>query len=154
MTTNSFYMLILLIAALVVLRRIRNMYRPIRGNGIRLLIPIIFFLPGLSIILNPHVQLSWAESSSAILLGVLLSLPLIFTTQYEQRENQHIYAKKNLNFVIAFIIVFTLRFILRGYFTEMPGKTVTALFMLVAISYVVPWRIISYIKFRKLLHSN
>lgn len=147
-------MLVLLIAALVLLRRIRSMHRPIRGKGIRFLIPILFLLPGLAVILNPNVQLSWTESISAILLGALLSLPLIFTTQYEKRGDQHIYAKKNLNFAIAFVTVFAIRFILRGYFTEMPGETVMALFMLVAISYVVPWRIISYIKFRKLLHSD
>jgi len=52
MNPSSFYSIVIIVAALVLWRRTRAMYRPIKGNGIRLLIPILFLLlPSIPIIL-------------------------------------------------------------------------------------------------------
>lgn len=154
MNGSSFYSMVILIAILVIWRRSRSMFRPIRGNGLRLLVPILFILPALSLILNPKAHLEAWEGMAAIGLGLLLSLPLIWTTNYERREDQQIYAVKNIGFIVAFLCILILRFALRSYLSGLGQETVAALFMIVLIGYVLPWRIVSYFKFRKLYEQK
>lgn len=148
MEMHSMYLLILLIAMLILWRRIRSMYRPIKGVGIRLLLPILYITPAFALILNPNAHLMWMEVMIAIIVGVILSLPLIWTTRYEMREDHQIYAKKDPSFILAFLLVLAIRFVLRGYFNDMSPDTLLSLFMIVLMSYAIPWRIISFAKFR------
>lgn len=150
---GSFYIIAVLIAALVIWRRTRSMYRPIKGNGRRILFPIVFFFPSITMYFNPAVHVHMLEGLLAVVLGGVLSIPLIWTTNYEVREDGHIYAKKNTAFIIAFIVVLAIRFFLRNHLDSIEPQTLAALFLLVAVSYVVPWRIISFYKFRKIYVS-
>jgi membrane protein CcdC involved in cytochrome C biogenesis len=151
---QSYYTIVIAVAGLILWRRTRNMYRPVKGNGIRILIPALFLIPGIMMILNPQVHAYAWEWISALALGLLLSIPLIWTTGYEIREDQNIYIKKNVSFIFAFVAVLALRFLLRNYLSMIDQQTKTALFMLVATGYIVPWRIVSYIKFRKLFDER
>ncbi|RKP47366.1 cytochrome c biogenesis protein CcdC [Cohnella endophytica] len=146
----SFYATILLIAALVIWRRSRAMFRPIRGSGLRLLIPLLFILPSLALILNPKAYLEAWEWLAALGVGIVLSLPLIWTTNYERREDQQIYAVKNMGFIASFLGVLIVRFALRSYIEGLSQEQMSALFMIVAYGYILPWRLVSYYKFRKI----
>jgi len=155
MNPSSFYFIVIVIAGLVLWRRTRAMYRPIKGNGIRLLLPIFFLsLPSIPIILNPKVHLAVWEWVCALIFGLLLSIPLMWTTNYELRSDQHIYAVRNKSFIISFLIVFIIRFLLRDYLKWLGPETEAALFLVVALGYILPWRIISFIKFRQLYKSR
>lgn len=151
MDSNNFYILVIAIAALVLWRRTRAMYPPIKGNGIRLLLPVLFvLLPSIPIILNPKAHAEVWEWIAALALGVLLAIPLIRTTNNERRSDQHIYAVRNRRFIIAFLIVFAIRFLLRDHLHWLGPETEAALFITVTIGYILPWRIASYMKFRQL----
>lgn len=155
MNASSFYSIVIIIAALVLWRRTRAMYRPIKGNGTRLLLPILFLLlPSLFTILNPNAHAAAWEWICAAIFGFLLSIPLIWTTNYELRSDQHIYAVRNKSFIITFLIVFIVRFLLRDYLTWLGPETEVALFMTVVLGYILPWRIISFIKFRQLYKNR
>ncbi|MFD3448935.1 CcdC protein domain-containing protein [Microbacteriaceae bacterium 4G12] len=155
MNSSSFYSIVIIIAALVIWRRTRAMYRPIRGNGIRLLLPILFLLlPCIPIILNPQIHVAGWQLICASIFGFLLSIPLIWTTNYELRSDQHIYAVRNKSFIITFLIIFIIRFLLRDYFKWLGPETEAALFVTVALGYIIPWRIVSFIKFRQLYKSR
>lgn len=155
MNLSSFYSIVIIIAALVLWRRIRAMYHPIKGNGTRLLLPILFLaLPSLYTILNPNVHAANWEWICAAIFGLLLSIPLIWTTNYELRYDQQIYTVRNRNFIITFLIIFIIRLLLRDYLTWRGPETEVALFMTVALGYILPWRIISFIKFRQLYKNR
>jgi membrane protein CcdC involved in cytochrome C biogenesis len=155
MNSSSFYPIVILIAALVLWRRTRAMYRPIKGNGVKLLLPILYLLiPCVPIILNPKVQVHSWELVMAFAFGLLLSVPLIWTTNYELRSDQHIYAVKNISFIIAFLVILIIRFLFRDYLKWLGPETVGALFITIALGYILPWRIISFLKFRKLYKSQ
>ena len=150
----SVYTIVIAVALLVIWRRTRGMFRPIKGNGSRLLVPLIFLLPCILMIVNPSAHaLAW-EWFVAGGFGCLLSLPLILTTNYERRADQQIYAVKNLSFIIAFLAILVIRFLLRDYLSTMDAETKTALFLTVAMGYIVPWRIVSYLKFRKVYQEK
>lgn len=154
MNGSTFYVMIAFIAALVLWRRTRSMYRPIRGNGIRLLIPLLFMFPCLSLIFNPNVnEPAWAFGV-AFGLGIVFSIPLIWTTNYEVREDNLIYAKKNWGFVAAFIGIVLIRFALRQELSDMDPQGKTALFIIVAFGYIIPWRVVSFIKFRRVINQS
>lgn len=148
---SSFYVIVIGVAALVLWRRTRSFYRPIRGDGKRLLYPILFMLPGLSMVFNPNVHAPVYEILGAAAIGIILSLPLIWTTNYEIRDDRLIYVKKNWGFVVAFLAVLAIRFELRQFISNIEPETLAALFMIVVFSYVIPWRVVSYMKFRKVI---
>ncbi|PEF71945.1 cobalamin biosynthesis protein CbiX [Bacillus pseudomycoides] len=155
MDSSSFYSIVIIVAALVLWRRIRAMHRPIKGNGTRLLLPILFLLlPCIPIILNPKAHAAGWEWICAVIFGCLLSIPLIWTNNYELRSDQHIYAVRNKSFIITFLIILIIRFLLRDYLKWLGPETEAALFMTVALGYILPWRIISFIKFRQLYKSR
>jgi membrane protein CcdC involved in cytochrome C biogenesis len=139
------------VLAFVIWRRTRSTYRPMNGTGKHLLVPIFFLLPFMIIlVLNPNVHAYLWEWVAALGLGALLSIPLIWTTNYELREDRHIYAKKNTGFIVAFIAIVMIRLFMRDYMGNVEQETQMALFMVVAVGYIVPWRIVSYKKFREL----
>lgn len=145
---NSFYTIIIGVAILVIWRRYRSMHRPIKGSGARLIYPMFFMLPGLFLMFNPKVHAEGWEWLVAALLGIILSIPLIWLTDYEMREDRHIYVKKNMGFIFAFVAILAIRFFLRDYMNMLDPETKSALFMMVAFCYIIPWRVASYWKFR------
>lgn len=154
MNGSSVYLMIAAIAVLVLWRRTRSMYRPIRGNGIRLLIPLIFVLPGLSLVLSPDTSAPGWEIGAAFGLGIVFSIPLIWTTNYEVREDKLIYARKNWGFVVVFLGVLIARLVLRQELSDIDPQGQLALFMAVALGYLIPWRVVSFLKFRRLLNQS
>jgi len=145
----AFYMIFIVVVLLVLWRRTRSMYRPVRGNGIRLLIPIIIIFPAMSMLTNLPVDLPMWALGAALGVGVVFSIPLIWTTNYEVREDQQIYAKKNWGFVVAFIGIVIIRVVLRQELSGMAPEELGALVMVTAVGYIVPWRVVSFLKFRR-----
>lgn len=91
--------------------------------------------------------------SFAILFGFLFAIPLIILTNYERREDGNIYTKKSVAFLITFIGIVILRYGSRQYIIDLDQQTIGLLFYVVAISYIVPWRIACYVKFRKVVRT-
>ncbi|RUS45112.1 CcdC family protein [Cohnella sp. AR92] len=148
MNEANFYVILLAIAALVLWRRTRSMYRPIR-SGARLLWPLLFTLPGISLIAQSgSTEPIWAFCA-AFALGAALSLPLIWTTDFEVREDKQIYAKKNWGFIAAFVGLLILRIALREELSGLDAQDKTALFMTLAFGYLIPWRVVSFMKFQR-----
>ncbi|MEH7457530.1 CcdC protein domain-containing protein, partial [Bacillus sp. JJ1127] len=85
--------------------------------------------------------------------GFLFAIPLIILTNYERREDGNIYTKKSVAFLITFIGIVILRYGSRQYIIDLDQQTIGLLFYVVAISYIVPWRIACYVKFRKVVRT-
>ncbi len=62
--------------------------------------------------------------------------------------------KKVLLFLITFIALVVLRYGSRQYIAGLDQQTIGLLFYVVAVSYIIPWRIACFIKFRKVLRGN
>jgi membrane protein CcdC involved in cytochrome C biogenesis len=150
----AMYGLVIVIAGLVFWRRTRAMVRPIQGSGIKIVLPILFLLPLVSLFAQIPVQVKIWEIGVAAVIGILLAIPLVMTTNYEVRQDGKIYAQKNKGFFIALIAVIAIRFLLRQFIADMDPASLGLLFFTVAISYVVPWRIVSFIKFRKVKQAQ
>ncbi|QWG33998.1 cytochrome c biogenesis protein CcdC [Bacillus mycoides] len=151
--TSSLITVFLCIALLIFWRRYRSMYKPIKGTGKRILWPLLFLAPGVLWFFGP-VHPALLQVVIAAFIGVLFAIPLIFLTSYERREDGNIYTKKSAAFLITFIGIVILRYSSRQYIVDLDQQTIGLLFYVVAVSYIIPWRIACYIKFRKVLREN
>ncbi|WP_439876423.1 CcdC family protein [Bacillus mycoides] len=151
--TSSLITVFLCVALLIFWRRYRSMYKPIKGKGKRILWPLLFLTPGILLFFGP-VHPAILQVTIAIIIGVLFAILLIFLTNYERREDGNIYTKKSAAFLITFIGIVILRYSSRQYIVGLDSQTIGLLFYVVAISYIIPWRIACYIKFRKVWREN
>ncbi|MGN4443384.1 CcdC family protein [Bacillus cereus group sp. MYBK79-1] len=151
--TYSLITVFLCIALLILWRRYRSMYKPIKGSGIRILWPLLFLTPGVLWFFGP-VHPAILQVVIAVLIGILLAVPLIVLTNYERRDDGNIYTKKSAAFLITFIGLVVLRYGSRQYIVDLDQQTIGLLFYVVAVSYIIPWRIASYIKFKKVWREN
>jgi len=148
MNIFAIYAIILLVLGLVIRRRTKEMVNPIKGQGVKILLPILYMVPLGYVFSTLHVQLELWEMVVAAFIGIVLSIPLMLTTNYEIREDGQLYAQKNKSFFIALLAVLLIRVVLRQYFSGMEPMSVATLFYVVAIAYILPWRIVSFVKFR------
>ncbi len=142
---------VIVIIALVLWRRLRAASKPVKGSGYRLLLPLLFLVFGLFGLLNPELHLTVKEVALSLLFGLTLSIPMIATTNYELREDGQIYPKKSKAFIFAVAGLIVIRLALRSYLSELDPAELGMLFYLIAVAYVVPWRIVSFVKYRRLL---
>jgi membrane protein CcdC involved in cytochrome C biogenesis len=148
------YAMILVIFGLVLWRRTRAMVRPIKGSGLRILLPLLYMSPALSVVIQPSVHMTSIEIVVSVIFGIILSVPLIYTTGYEIREDGKIYAKKSIGFVIALICVFIIRRLVNNFLPHIDALTLNALSIISLFVYIGLWRIISYTKFKKVYNSS
>ncbi|QWH18082.1 cytochrome c biogenesis protein CcdC [Bacillus mycoides] len=151
--TSSLITVFLCVALLIFWRRYRSMYKPIKGKGKRILWPLLFLTPGILLFFGP-VHPAILQVTIAASIGVIFAIPLIFLTNYERREDGNIYTKKSAAFLITFIGIIILRYSSRQYIVGLDPQIIGLLFYVVAVSYIIPWRIACYIKFRKVWREN
>ncbi|HDR7636749.1 MULTISPECIES: CcdC family protein [Bacillus] len=151
--TSSLITVFLCVALLIFWRRYRSMYKPIKGTGKRILWPLLFLTPGILLFFGP-VHPAILQVTIAGSIGVIFAIPLIFLTNYERREDGNIYTKKSAAFLITFIGIVILRYSSRQYIVGLDPQIIGLLFYVVAVSYIIPWRIACYIKFRKVWRGN
>jgi membrane protein CcdC involved in cytochrome C biogenesis len=151
---GSAVIIMLGVAALIIWRRTRAMYKPMGKSAFRILLPLFFLSPGVLLFLQPGVHLTTMEVLGSIGIGIVFSIPLIWTTGYEIREDGHIYTKKSMAFVQTFLGILSLRFLLRGYLSEIDPKNMMLLIFLIAVCYLVPWRVACYVKYSSILEQR
>ena len=127
------------------------MYKPTKGSGTRIILPLPFLTPGFSFFLNASGHVTYLQLSIAIFLGVGFSIPLILWSDYEIRNDGLIYTKKSPAFIITFAIMIALRYYFRQQISTIDPDTLNMLIFLLVLCYLIPWRIACYIKYKKVL---
>jgi membrane protein CcdC involved in cytochrome C biogenesis len=69
------YAMILVIFGLVLWRRTRAMVRPIKGSGLRILLPLLYMSPALAVVIQPSVHMTSIEIVVSVIFGIILSVP-------------------------------------------------------------------------------
>lgn len=59
-----------------------------------------------------------------------------------------------MNNMSILMMVLVFRLVLRSYIDGIDGLTLSFLFFLVAVSYIVPWRLASFYKFRRVMQAR
>jgi membrane protein CcdC involved in cytochrome C biogenesis len=150
------YVIALVIVGLVIWIRFKRRGRPIKGNGVGILAPVLVVVVIMCVGLYELMHLSgktfhlpafWEILISG-LLGILFGVITLMQTSYEKRGNGLVYTKPNKNFKYIVIAIVMIRIALAQYFKGLDYVDFTVLTMVLAFVYICIWRIGSYVKFQ------
>ncbi|UOB19534.1 CcdC family protein [Macrococcus armenti] len=122
-------------------------------NAKKIIIPPFFMATGALMYIFPYFRLTPMEILEAVVVGMFFSLFLIFTSNFEVKNNQ-IYIKRSKLFPLILITLLVIRTVMKFFLSSTihPGE-LGGMFFLLAFSMIVPWRIAMYMKFKKIEHS-
>ena len=85
---------------------------------------------------------------------MVVSIPLIVTTNFEIRDNGNTFIKRNKTVFVLLIVIFALRFLAIATIKSIDPSTLSFMCNLMTFGYIATWRIISFIKFRGVSSSK
>ncbi|WP_124220380.1 CcdC family protein [Aquisalibacillus elongatus] len=137
-----------LMATMMIIVRSRASKKP--ASVKKIIIPPIAMSTGALMFLFPYFQVSWWQVLEALSVGMVFSVLLILTSNFEIKGN-NIYLKPSKVFIFILIFLLLLRIALKIYLGQgiSVGET-SGMFYLLAFGMLFTWRIAMLLKFIKL----
>lgn len=122
-------------------------------NVKKIILPPFFMSTGALMYIFPYFRLTTMEMIEAVFVGMFFSVFLIFTSNFEVKDNK-IYMKRSKLFPLILITLLVIRSVMKFFLSSAihPGE-LAGMFFLLAFSMIVPWRIAMYIKYKKILRT-
>ncbi|SEP60502.1 Membrane protein CcdC involved in cytochrome C biogenesis [Piscibacillus halophilus] len=116
----------------------------------KIIIPPLAMSTGALMFIFPYFQVSWLQVLEAISVGVLFSILLIWTSNFEIK-GKDIYLKPSKAFVFILVFLLLFRIVLKIYLGQgiSVGET-SGMFYLLAFGMLFTWRVAMLIKFMKI----
>lgn len=116
----------------------------------KILLPPLFMSTGALMFIFPYFQVPWPQVLEAILVGMVFSILLIRTSNFEHRDG-NVYLKPSKAFIFILIGLLIFRIILKLMLSDtIHVGELSGMFWLLAFGMIVPWRLAMYSKFKKL----
>ncbi|WDM22411.1 CcdC protein domain-containing protein [Paenibacillus polymyxa] len=159
MTTIFIYVLVAVLVGLMIWLRTKRRRGPVKGNGIRILLPLFIAFPLMMMSVYQLMHIpgqtyappAFWELLVAGLLGALFGYVILLHTAYERRDDGLIYPKPNQYFKYIIIAIILIRVVLTQYLSSLGTSEISMLAITMALVYISIWRIGSFIKFRRTL---
>lgn len=143
----------IIIAILIAYLRLKKTKKPVSTRKI-ILPSIIMVVVGYGMFTTPQMQLDMKHILIATVVGVILSIPLILTTSFEDKENE-IFMKQSQAFAVSLVVLYIIRTVIRYFVsTSLTPDQSGSMFFLMAVSMITPWRIGMLVKFLKFKKSR
>lgn len=115
----------------------------------KILIPPVMMSTGALMYVFPYFRLSGVEIMEAVIIGFIFSLLLVFTTRYEEKDDQ-LYVKPSKWFVGILFSLLVLRLGLKSILSMSisPGE-IGGMFFLLAFIMIAVWRLSMLVKYRQ-----
>ena len=113
----------------------------------RIVLPPLFMSTGALMFIFPYFRIEWIQVAEAIGVGVIFSIFLIFTSNFEYKDG-NIYLKPSKIFPIILVVLLVVRLFAKQYMGqynelgELAGR-----FYLLAFGMLFTWRMVMLIKF-------
>lgn len=134
--------------------QLSGMNKPLKRSGITLLLPILYISTSFMQLFDPSLHIREEQVIIALLIGMVVSIPLILTTNFEVRDNGSTFIKRNKTVFVLLIVIFALRFLVVATIKSIDPSTLSFMCNLVTFGYIATWRITSYVKFRGVSSSK
>ncbi|MFD2444182.1 CcdC family protein [Bacillus sp. CGMCC 1.16607] len=135
-------------AIFVMFLRIKAANKP--ASAKKIILPPIFMSTGALMFIFPYFRVTPLEILEAIIVGMLFSILLIKTSNFEIREN-HIYLKRSKAFMFILIGLLIVRVVMKSVLSStIDVGQLSGMFWILAFGMIVPWRLAMYRNFRKL----
>lgn len=141
----------IVMAIIALMVRLRRANKPTSLKQI--ILPPLFMSTGSIMFFYPpmHVHIGYAIES--LITGMVFSIPLILTSKFEIKENE-IFLKRSKAFFFILLGLFVIRLVAKIYIEEYISIYETgALFYILAVGMIFPWRIAMALKFKQLHRS-
>ena len=119
-------------------------------NEKKIILPPFFMATGALMYVVPYFRLTGMEILESIILGVIFSSVLIWTSKFEVQGSE-IYMKRSKAFPIILISLLVIRTVIKIFVSNTidPGQ-LAGMFFLLAFSMILPWRLAMLYRFKKL----
>ncbi|MGI8384350.1 CcdC family protein [Robertmurraya sp. P23] len=115
----------------------------------KIILPPVFMSTGALMFIEPMFRVTLLELLEAMAVGLVFSLLLIKTSNFEIRNNE-IYLKRSRAFVFILFGLLVIRIILKLVLsTTIDFGELSGMFFILAFSMIVPWRIAMFLQFRR-----
>ena len=118
-------------------------------NEKKIILPPIFMSTGALMYVIPYFRLTGAEILESIILGVIFSSVLIWTSHFEV-QGAEVYMKRSKAFPIILISLLIIRTIIKIFISSSIDGEIGGMFFLLAFSMIVPWRLAMLYKYKML----
>ncbi|PLT32082.1 hypothetical protein CUU64_21180 [Bacillus sp. V5-8f] len=143
--------LAILMAIFALFIRMKAAKRPV--NAKKIILPPVFMSTGALMFLFPVFRLTAMEVLEAVTVGLLFSILLIKTSNFEIKDDQ-IFLKRSRAFVIILIGLLIIRIIAKLILsTTIDVGELSGMFFLLAFAMIVPWRVSMFLQYQKLKQS-
>ncbi|MDQ0350720.1 membrane protein CcdC involved in cytochrome C biogenesis [Alkalibacillus filiformis] len=119
----------------------------------KIILPPLFMSTGALMFFVPYFQIQWILVVEATIVGLLFSILLIYTSNFEVKEND-IYLKpsKALGFILVGLLLIRLTWKAITGADISVGET-SAMFYILAFAMLLTWRVAMLLKYLKLKES-
>ncbi|RHB52121.1 CcdC family protein [Exiguobacterium sp. AM39-5BH] len=131
--------------------RVKASARP--TNAKKILLPPLAMSTGMLQFLVPAFRLTWLEVGEALIVGLIFSVFLIKTSNFEKRDGE-VYLSRSKAFFIVVFVLLAIRTVMKAFIGDEVNIFATGgLFYLIAWGMIVPWRIAMYQKYKRIVAS-
>ena len=136
-----------MMGVVVIIVRMKAQNFPV--NEKKIILPPFFMATGALMYVVPYFRLSGMEMLECLILGVLFSTILIWTSRFEVKGSE-IYMKRSKAFPVILISLLLIRTLIKIFISNRidPGE-LAGMFFLLAFCMIVPWRIAMLYKYKK-----
>ncbi|BCU52232.1 membrane protein CcdC involved in cytochrome C biogenesis [Staphylococcus auricularis] len=133
---------------IVIIVRMKAQKFPV--NEKKIILPPIFMSTGALMFVVPYFRLTGAEIIECIILGLIFSTVLIWSSRFEVRGAE-VYMKRSKAFPIILISLLVIRTVIKLFVSKEidPGE-IAGMFFLLAFCMILPWRLAMLYQYRKL----
>lgn len=129
--------------------RVKASARP--TNAKKILIPPLAMSTGMLQFVVPAFRLTWLEVGEALVVGLIFSIFLIKTSNFEKRDGE-VYLSRSKAFFIVVFALLAIRTVMKAFLGDEVNIFATGgLFYLIAWGMIVPWRIAMYQKYKRIV---
>lgn len=140
-----------LMGAVVIVIRMKAQNFPV--NEKKIILPPFFMATGALMYVIPYFRLTGTEILESLVLGVLFSTVLIWTSRFEVKGSE-IYMKRSKAFPIILISLLVIRTVIKIFISnEIDPGEIAGMFFLLAFCMIVPWRLAMYYNYKKVKKS-
>ncbi|TDL34945.1 cytochrome c biogenesis protein CcdC [Jeotgalibacillus sp. S-D1] len=138
-----------IMGSVVLMIRMKAARRPVSAK--KIILPPLFMSTGALMFIFPFFRVTPLELTEALLVGMIFSIVLIKTSNFEERE-EGIFMKPSKAFPFILIGLLVIRIIMKLVLSStIDVGALSGMFWILAFGMIVPWRISMYLQYRKLV---
>jgi len=138
----------ILMGSAVLMIRMKAAKKPVTAK--KIILPPLFMSTGALMFIFPYFRVTPLEITEALIVGLIFSIVLIKTSNFEVRK-EGIYMKPSKAFPFILIGLLVIRVVMKLVLSSsIDIGALSGMFWILAFGMIVPWRISMFIQYRKI----